>query len=195
MHLHLSLFKGERNAFHPERPEDVLSPVGRAFLAGLLAHAPEISLVTNQWVNSYKRLATGFEAPSHVCWTRQGTSALVRVPSNRPGKEATARIELRSPDPGANPYLCFALVLAAGLRGIEGDYELGPEAGEEPPKDAERLPEDLREALDRFETSTLVAETLGEPMRDWIVRNKRREWADYRATVTEWELRRFLRLL
>jgi glutamine synthetase len=195
MHLHLSLFEGERNAFHPERPEDVLSPVGRAFLAGLLAHAPEISAVTNQWVNSYKRLFTGFEAPSHVYWTRQGPSALVRVPSNRPGKEASARIELRSPDPGANPYLCFALVLAAGLRGIEGGYELPPEAGEEPPEGAPRLPENLREALDLFEASELVAETLGEPMRDWIVRNKRREWADYRATVTEWELRRFLRLL
>jgi glutamine synthetase len=195
MHLHLSLFEGERNAFHPDRPEDVLTPVGRGFLAGVLAHAPEISAVTNQWVNSYKRLTNGFEAPSHVCWTRQGPSALVRVPSHRPGKEAGARIELRSPDPAANPYLCFALVLAAGLRGIEQGYELPPEAGEDPAEGAPRLPEDLREALDLFETSELARTTLGDELCDWIVRNKRREWADYRATVSEWELRRFLRLL
>jgi glutamine synthetase len=196
MHLHLSLFDGERNAFHPDRPQDVLSPVGRAFLAGVLAHAPEMSAVTNQWVNSYKRLTNGFEAPRFVTWTRQGPSGLVRVPGNRPDKEAAARIELRSPDPGANPYLCFALVLAAGLRGIDGGYELPPEAGDEdPPKGAVRLPEDLREALDLFERSELARETLGDAMCDWIVRNKRREWSDYRATVTEWELRRFLRLL
>jgi glutamine synthetase len=196
MHLHLSLFAGDRNAFHCPEAGEPLSDVGRAFLAGVLAHAPELSAVTNQWVNSYKRLANGFEAPEHVSWTRQGPSALVRVPSNRPGKEAASRIELRSPDPGANPYLCFAMVLAAGLRGIErGMTELPDEAGEAAPNGAVRLPEDLGEAIDRFEQSELARETLGEPMCEWIVRNKRREWAEYRKTVTEWELRRFLRLL
>jgi glutamine synthetase len=196
MHLHLSLFQGDRNAFHPDRPADVLSPVGRAFLAGVLAHAAEMSAVTNQWVNSYKRLANGFEAPARVCWTREGASGLVRVPGNRPEKEAAARIELRSPDPGANPYLSFALVLAAGLRGIEAGYDLPAETdGDDPPKGTPRLPEDLREALDLFERSELARATLGDQLCDWIVRNKRREWADYRSTVTEWELRRFLRLL
>src|SRR5919198_1516370 len=118
MHLHLSLFAGDRNAFYADDADRPLSDLGGSFLAGVLAHAAELSAVTNQWVNSYKRLATGFEAPEHICWTRHGRSALVRVPANRPGKEAAARIELRSPDPACNPYLCFALVLAAGLRGI-----------------------------------------------------------------------------
>jgi glutamine synthetase len=196
MHLHLSLFAGDRNAFHSPDADEPLSEIGRAFLAGVLAHAPELSAVTNQWVNSYKRLANGFEAPEHVSWTRQGPSALVRVPSNRPDKEAAARIELRSPDPGANPYLCFAMVLAAGLRGIErGMTELPDEAGESAPNGAVCLPEDLGEAIDRFDESELARETLGDAMCDWIVRNKRREWAEYRKTVTEWELRRFLRLL
>jgi glutamine synthetase len=196
MHLHLSLFAGDRNAFHSPNVDEPLSEIGRAFLAGVLAHAPELSAVTNQWVNSYKRLANGFEAPEHVSWTRQGPSALVRVPSNRPDKEAAARIELRSPDPGANPYLCFAMVLAAGLSGIErGMTELPEEAGESAPNGAPCLPEDLGEAIDRFDESELARETLGDAMCDWIVRNKRREWAEYRKTVTEWELRRFLRLL
>jgi glutamine synthetase len=196
MHLHLSLFAGDRNAFYTPAAGDPLSDTGRAFLGGVLAHAPELSAITNQWVNSYKRLANGFEAPEHVSWTTQGPSALVRVPSNRPGKEAAARIELRSPDPGANPYLCFAMVLAAGLRGIEqGLTDLPDEAGEQAPNGAVRLPEDLGEALDLFEASELARETLGDALCTWIVRNKRREWADYRKTVTEWELRRFLRLL
>jgi glutamine synthetase len=198
MHLHLSLFAGDRNAFHSTTDGEPLSDTGRAFLAGVLAHAPELSAITNQWVNSYKRLAGGFEAPEHVTWTRQGPSALVRVPSNRPGKEAAARIELRSPDPGANPYLAFAMVLAAGLRGIErGLTELPDEAGEagSPQPGAPPLPGDLGEAIDRFEASELARTALGDELCEWIVRNKRREWAEYRSTVTEWELRRFLRLL
>ena len=118
MHLHLSLFSGDRNAFYAGDPDQPLSELGRQFLAGVLAHAPELSAVTNQWVNSYKRLAAGWEAPDRVSWTRQGAAPLVRIPSHRPGKESAARIELRSPDPSCNPYLAFAVLLGAGLRGI-----------------------------------------------------------------------------
>jgi glutamine synthetase len=194
MHLHLSLFDGDRNAFHDPHPEQPLSPVGRHFLAGILAHADELTLLTNQWVNSYKRLVNGFEAPSHVLWTRTGGAGLVRVPASRPTRESAARIELRSPDPAANPYLCLALVLAAGLRGIERGYEPPPEEtgdiGQAP-----RLPADLREATDRFEGSELARDTLGDSLVELVVRNKRAEWEAYQSTVSEWELRRFLRLL
>jgi glutamine synthetase len=196
MHVHLSLFDGERNVFFDEDQDEPLSPNGRAFLAGVLAHASELSAVTNQWINSYKRLARGFEAPDSVSWTRHGGSALVRVPSNRPGKEGAARIELRSPDPACNPYLCFALVLAAGLRGIERGYQLPRETQDDAtsPK-APNLPTDLREAIDAFETSELARETLGDRLCDWYVRNKRREWDEYQGTVTTFELRRYLRAL
>jgi glutamine synthetase len=195
MHLHLSLFAGDRNAFHADNGGGPLSELGRAFLAGVLAHASELSAVTNQWVNSYKRLATGFEAPEQICWTRHGRSALVRVPANRPGKEAAARIELRSPDPACNPYLCFALVLAAGVRGIERGYQLPAEVADSPPATAPRLPEDLREATELFDASALARDTLGDRLCDWYVRNKRAEWAEYRGKVTEFERRHFLRLL
>jgi glutamine synthetase len=194
MHLHLSLFEGERNAFHDGDRDRPLAPVGCHFLAGVLAHAAELTLLTNQWVNSYKRLATGFEAPRHVLWTRTGGAGLVRVPSSRPERESGTRIELRSPDPGANPYLCLALVLAAGLRGIERGYQLGPEE-EAGPGNAPRLPSDLREATDRFESSELARDTLGDTLVDVVVRNKRAEWDAFQSTVSAWELRRFLRLL
>jgi glutamine synthetase len=195
MHLHLSLFGGDRNAFYAPNGDGPLSELGSAFLAGVLAHAGELAAVTNQWVNSYKRLATGFEAPEQVSWTRHGRSALVRVPANRPGKEAAARIELRSPDPSCNPYLCFALVLSAGLRGIERGYQLPPEVDDEVPASAPRLPEDLRSATDLFDESELARDTLGDRLCDWYVRNKRAEWAEYRGKVTEFERHRFLRLL
>jgi glutamine synthetase len=198
MHLHLSLFDGDRNAFHDPDPSAPLSPVGRQFLAGILAHAGELTLLTNQWVNSYKRLANGFEAPRHVQWTRTGGAGLVRVPASRPTRETATRIELRSPDPGANPYLSLALVLAAGLRGVERGYQLGPEVnGDDAPGAAEspKLPADLREATDRFEASELARETLGDRVVDLVVANKRAEWDAYQATVSTWELERFLRLL
>jgi glutamine synthetase len=195
MHVHLSLFDGDRNVFYEDQEDEALSPEGRAFLAGVLAHAPELTAVTNQWVNSYKRITGGFEAPDGVSWTRFGGSALVRVPSNRPDKEGAARIELRSPDPACNPYLCFALVLAAGLRGMERGYLLPAEAGDEPPAGSAPLPKDLREAIDLFESSELARETLGDRLCDWYVRNKRREWDEYQDTVTAFELRRYLRAL
>ncbi|MGI8802038.1 MAG: glutamine synthetase family protein [Solirubrobacteraceae bacterium] len=194
MHLHLSLFGADGNAFFSPERDQPLSPVGRCFLAGVLAHGRELSAVTNQWVNSYKRLANGYEAPQHVSWTRHGRSALVRVPSLRRGRPSAARIELRSPDPAANPYLAFALVLAAGLRGIERGYELEAETVDEPAPGTERLPEDLGEATDVFESSELARDTLGDRLCDWYVLNKRREWADYRTTVGPFERRRYLRL-
>jgi glutamine synthetase len=196
MHLHLSLLEVEsgRGAFHDDDPDAPLSPVGRAFLAGVLRHAPELTAVANQWVNSYKRLLTGFEAPAAVSWTRRPQSALVRVPSNRPGKESAARIELRSPDPACNPYLALALVAAAGLRGLEEGYPLPPElsaGGEAGPA----LPGDLGEALALFEGSELARETLGEELHGWFVRNKRREWRRHRETVSEHERLAFPRQL
>jgi len=195
MHTHLSLFDSTgTNAFYSKAADQPLSPTGRAFLAGVLGHGRELSAVTNQWVNSYKRLATGFEAPSHVAWTRHGGSGLVRVPAGRPARESAARIELRSPDPACNPYLAFALTLAAGLRGIERGYELEAETLERHAADAPRLPEDLHEATDIFESSELARETLGDRLVDWYVRNKRREWDEYRTTVSAFERGRYLRL-
>ena len=196
MHLHCSLFEGERNAFFtPDGEQGPLSATGRAFLAGVLAHAPELCAVTNQWVNSYKRLAAGFEAPGHVAWTCRGDPALIRVPSNRPGKEAAARIELRSPDPACNPYMVLALVLAAGLRGIERGYELQAESIDDDPGGAARLPLGLREATELFDSSELARETLGDRLVDVFVANKRRELDDERRTVTEFDRARYLRLL
>jgi len=200
MHTHVSLFEGDRNAFYDSEDPYELSKTGRAFVAGLLTHAREISAVTNQWVNSYKRLAAGFEAPEHVDWAREGVSSLVRVPSNRPGKEEAARIELRSPDPACNPYLTLALLLAAGMRGIERGYQLPAETKRDRSEIGrharpDRLPEDLREAIDAFDASELVRETLGDTICDWYVRNKRQEWSEYQRTVTEFERRRLLPLL
>jgi glutamine synthetase len=194
MHVHMSLFGPNGNVFHAPEPDQPLSAAGRAFLAGVLAHGREFAALTNQWVNSYKRLAVGYEAPQHIGWTLHGRSGLVRVPSRRPGRESATRIELRSPDPGCNPYLTFAAVLAAGLRGMERGYELGPEAAE-PAMDTPAMPEDLREATDLFEASELMRETFGERLCEWYVRNKREEWAGYRTTVSAFERRRDLGLL
>jgi glutamine synthetase len=195
MHMHVSLFAGDRNAFHDGDPAEPLSPTGRAFLAGVLSHAGELTAATNQWINSYRRLATGFEAPEFVSWTRRGASALVRVPSRRPGRAEGARFELRSPDPSCNPYVVLALVLAAGLRGIERGYELQAESVDDAPAGAPRLPLDLREATDLFDASDLVRETLGDRLCDAIVANKRRELADERRTVSDFDRSRYLRLL
>jgi glutamine synthetase len=194
MHIHMSLFEGDRNAFYDPGEDTPLSPTGRAFLAGVLAHACELSAATNQWINSYRRLATGFEAPATVSWTRRGAAALVRVPSRRPGRAEGARFELRSPDPACNPYLVLSLLLAAGLRGIERGYELQAESVDDAAV-GKRLPLDLREATDLFEASELVRETLGDRLVDAYVANKRRETDDERRTVTEFDRSRYLRLL
>jgi glutamine synthetase len=196
MHLHLSLtdLETERNLFYADG-DAALSDTGSHFLAGVLEHAPELTAVTNQWANSYKRLATGFESPQAICWTRQANGALVRVPSNRPGKESAARIELRSPDPGCNPYLVFALVLAAGLDGIERKAQLPTEATGDDLSAYPRLPDDLGAATDLFAASGLVKDVLGERLCEWFVANKRQEWDEIRATVTEVDRKRYLRLL
>ena len=201
MHSHLSLFEGDRNVFHDAGDPLGLSASGRSFIAGLLMHAPEITAVTNQLVNSYKRLMVGTEAPSHVTWARHNRSALVRVPATRPGREAAARIEYRTPDPACNPYLVYSLLLAAGLEGMDQGYELGPETtsdlfaltpDERSDAGIRELPQSLAEALDAMEASTFVHEVLGEHITTWFLRNKRAEWTDYRAQVTPFELERYL---
>ena len=201
MHTHISLFEGDVNAFHDPGDEFGLSKVGKAFIGGLLHHAREITAVTNQWINSYKRLIDGYEAPVYVCWARNNRSALVRVPIPKRGKESSTRIEYRAPDPACNPYLTFSLVLAAGLKGVEEGYDLPPEATnnifEMTPaeRDAEgigQLPSSLEEAVDVMEGSELVAETLGEHVFDYFIRNKRAEWAAYKTYVTPFEVDRYL---
>ena len=204
MHTHFSLFEGDTNAFHDDGDEHQLSAVAKGFIAGLLAHACEITAVTNQWVNSYKRLVVGYEAPVYVSWARNNRSALVRVPVAKKGRPESSRIEYRAPDPACNPYLAFAVVLAAGLKGVEEGYELPPEAAanlyELTPEErlAEKitsLPGSLMDALTLMEKSELVADTLGEHVFEWFLRNKRAEWSDYKAQVTPFELDRYLPLL
>ncbi len=201
MHTHLSLFEGDRNAFFEAGSEYQLSKVARSFIAGLLAHAPEITAVTNQWVNSYKRLAGGAEAPSWICWGHNNRSALIRVPMYKPAKGNSTRIEFRSMDSACNPYLALAVLLAAGLKGIEEGYEL-PDGAEDDVwglSESERkamgmkpLPSSLDQAIEIMERSELVAETLGEHVFDFFLRNKQAEWEDFRRQVTQWELDRYL---
>ena len=204
MHTHISLFEGDSNAFYEAGSPYQLSRTARHFIAGLLQHAPEITAVTNQWVNSYKRLAGGGEAPPYACWAHNNRSALVRVPMYKPTKGQSTRVEYRALDSGANPYLAYALILAAGLKGIEEGYELPPEAEDDvwSLTDSERLalgmqplPESLNEAIALMERSELVAETLGEHVFDFFLRNKRAEYANYRRQVTPWELKRLLPVL
>lgn len=204
MHLHLSLFEGDRNAFHDPASESGLSATAQAFIAGLLRHAREITAVTNQWVNSYKRLVGGFDAPIYVSWARNNQSALVRVPTPKAGKSSSVRVEYRAPDAVANPYLALSVLLAAGLKGIEEGYELPPEVADNvfrmsPAERAAagiaRLPESLADALDAMERSELVAEALGEHVFDWFLRNKRKEWERYQHHVSRFELENFLPIL
>ena len=201
MHSHLSLFEGDANAFHDPTDELHLSKVGRSFIAGLLTHAAEMTAVTNQWVNSYKRLVVGHEAPSYICWGHNNRSALVRVPMYKPTKGNSTRVELRSPDPACNPYLAYALVLAAGLKGIDEGYELPAGADDDVwsltdrqrrEMGLEALPPSLADALDAMESSQLVRDTLGQDLFDFFLRNKRSEWEDYRRTVSRFELDRYL---
>jgi glutamine synthetase len=201
MHTHMSLFEGDVNAFHSTDDPLQLSDVGKSFIAGILEHASEISAVTNQWVNSYKRLIVGYEAPVYISWARNNRSALVRVPPTKRGKKESTRIEYRAPDSSANPYLAFAAILAAGLAGVERGYELPPEADanlyeltaeQRLAEGIPSLPGSLSDAIAAMETSELMAETLGEHVFEWFIRNKRAEWADYKAQVTSFELRRYL---
>ncbi|MBP7971953.1 MAG: glutamine synthetase family protein [Candidatus Nanopelagicales bacterium] len=204
MHTHMSLFEGERNAFYEPGAEMQLSKVGRSFIAGLLKYAPEITAVTNQWVNSYKRLAGGDEAPSFICWGHNNRSALVRVPMYKPHKGNSTRIEYRALDSACNPYLALALLLAAGLNGIEENLELPPgaeddvwslSASERRAMGLEPLPTSLNRAIQAMERSELVADTLGEHVFEFFLRNKRAEWEEYSREVTEYERERYLPVL
>jgi glutamine synthetase len=203
MHTHMSLFEGEVNAFHA--PDDLLqlSDTGKSFIAGIIEHASEISAVTNQWVNSYKRLVHGGEAPTAASWGAANRSALVRVPMYSPHKTSSRRVEVRTPDSACNPYLAFAVLFAAGLRGVEKGYVLGPQAEDNvwdlTPEERRamgyrELPDSLGHALSAMENSELVAEALGEQVFDFFLRNKRREWANYRSQVTPYELKTYLAL-
>ena len=206
MHVHQSLFTAEGNAFFDMNdPEGYnLSAVGKAYIAGLLKYAPEFCAITNQTVNSYKRLVPGYEAPVYVTWARRNRSAMVRVPMYKPGKEVATRVELRSPDPVANPYLAFAVMLGAGLKGVEEALTLMPEAAnnifemtdaELAAADIKTLPKDLGEAIELFEHSELMKEVLGEHIHEFFVKNKKAEWSDYSASVTQWELDKYLEVL
>lgn len=204
MHTYQSLFKGDRNAFFDAGDEYSLSPIAKSYMAGLLRHAPDLTLVTNQWINSYKRLVPGYEAPVYVTWARRNRSDLIRVPYHRAGKEASTRIEYRAPDAACNPYLAFAVMLAAGLEGIEHDYplappteenafELGPE--ERKRRGIETLPGSLKEAIQAFEGSDFARRALGDHVFQSLLENKTIEYDAYRRHVTDYELERYLAVL
>ncbi|NIR52658.1 glutamine synthetase [candidate division KSB1 bacterium] len=197
MHTHMSLFKGERNAFFDANDKHHLSDAGKQYIAGLIKHAPEFTLVTNQWVNSYKRLVPGYEAPVYTTWAVRNRSDMIRVPAYKLGQENATRIELRSPDPACNPYLAFSAMLAAGLEGIEKNYKPIPPvernvyALNEKERDElkiDTLPEDLFEAIKAMESSELMKKALGEYVFNTLLENKRLEWEDYRAQLSQWEM-------
>ena len=204
MHVHMSLFNGNRNAFFAKDDSYHFSEAGKKFLAGLLKHAPEITLVTNQWVNSYKRLVPGYEAPVYITWARRNRSHLIRIPEYRPGNENATRLEFRSPDPACNPYLVFCVLLAAGLEGIKHGYEL-PEPLERnvfemSPRERKRkkiatLPGSLAEAIQLAERSELLRRTLGDHVFHTLLANKQIEWDEYRTQVTDYELKKYLPIL
>jgi glutamine synthetase len=201
MHTHFSLFEGDVNAFHDPGDEHGLSKVAKGFIAGVLRHAPEITAITNQWVNSYKRLVPGYEAPVYVSWARNNASVIVNVPHSKNDRAESTRIEYRTPDPACNPYLVYACVLSAGLRGIQEGYELPAEAqGNLNARSPEALaaegipsvPGNLADAVTTMEHSELVREVLGEHVFEWFIRNKKAEWADYKTQVSQFELDRYL---
>jgi glutamine synthetase len=204
MHVHQSLFKGNTNAFFDNGDKYHLSKVAKSYIAGLLRHAPEITLICNQWVNSYKRLVPGYEAPVYLSWARRNRSDLIRVPEYRPGKEKATRIEFRSPDPACNPYLAFSVMLAAGLEGIEKGYEIPDPVEEnvyEMTEEEKRkrgigiLPASLWEATQLTGESELVRKALGDHVFNAFMKNKKIEWDQYRTQVTEYELQRYLPVL
>ena len=204
MHVNMSLFKGDINAFYDENDSLKFSLLARQFLAGLLRHAPEISIVTNQWINSYKRLVAGYEAPVYTSWASGNSSDLVRVPSFKPGREDSVRLEYRAPDPACNPYLAFAALLTAGLAGIRNEYDVPPpvegnvfEMTDEQRKDKgiKTLPGSLFEAIGMAEDSDILRLALGDRVVDTLLTNKRIEWERYRSQVTDYEIKEYLPLL
>jgi glutamine synthetase len=204
MHVHQSLFLKDKNAFYDASDEFNLSTIAKQYIAGLMRHAPEITAVCNQWVNSYKRLVPGYEAPVYVSWARRNRSAMIRVPMYKPGKENATRIEFRSPDPACNPYLAFAVMLGAGLKGIENKYELAAPVEEDifEMNPAERkahgitdLPGTLYAALLATEKSEMVRDVLGDHVFNKFIENKRIEWDRYRTHVSQYELDKYLSTL
>jgi glutamine synthetase len=204
MHTHQSLFADGKNAFFDADDEWHLSEIGKAFIAGQLQHAREISAVFAQWVNSYKRLVPGYEAPVYVAWSRRNRSALIRIPLYHPGKEQATRAEIRCPDPACNPYITFAALLHAGLEGIEKGYELPPPmeqnlyhltAEQRKERGIVALPETLGEAIDELAGSDLARRALGPHIFDRYIELKRKEWDDYRVQLTPWELEKYLSVL
>jgi glutamine synthetase len=204
MHTHQSLFKGETNAFYDASDQYHLSAMAKSYIAGIMVHAREMALVTNQWVNSYKRLVPGYEAPVYVAWARRNRSTMVRVPMYKPGKELATRIEFRSPDPACNLYLAFAAMLAAGLRGVEGNYQL-PEPVEEDIYEMDEvareregitsLPGSLFEAIQEMEQSELMRKTLGDHIFNKLIHNKKIEWDRFRTHVSAYEIENYLAIL
>ena len=204
MHTHMSLFKGDSNAFFEAKDKYYLTKEAKGFIAGIIKYAPETCLVACQWVNSYKRLVPGYEAPIYLSWSQRNRSVLVRVPVYKPGKEKSTRIEVRHPDPACNPYLAFAVMLAAGLKGIEEGLEIPEpterdiyEMSEEERKDVGigSLPVDLNQAIEIAEGSALLRECLGDHIFDSLITDKKIEWAKYRAIVTTYELDTYLPVL
>jgi len=204
MHTHQSLFKGDKNAFYDPKDPLYLSADAKAYIAGILKHMPEICIVTNQWVNSYKRLVPGYEAPVYISWATRNRSALVRIPQYKPGNKNATRIELRCPDPACNPYLAFAVMLSAGLKGVRESYELPPPVEEDifqmsPERRAEygieMLPGSLGEAIAIAKDSDFLRETLGDHIFDKFIENKKIEWDMYRCSVSDYELDRYLPIL
>jgi len=204
MHVNISLFKGERNAFFDPKDKEGLSETGRWFLAGMLKHVREFTIVTNQWVNSYKRLTPGYEAPVYVTWALTNRADLIRIPRTKPGKEEACRLELRSPDPACNPYLAFSCILAAGLAGIKEKEPLPPAAEtnvasltqeERRRRGIQALPRSLGEAIELAQDSKLLRGCLGDHIFTSFLQNKRIEWERYCAAVTDFELKAYLPLL
>ncbi len=204
MHVHQSLFKGSKNAFFDANDPYFLSKIARSYIAGLLKYAPEFTCIANQWINSYKRLVPGYEAPVYLSWARRNRSDLIRVPEYRPGRENSTRIEFRSPDPACNPYLTFSVMLAAGLAGIEEGlqppapveenvYEMSAEEREN--RGIGTLPASLLEAVQLTEKSELVRKALGDHVFTNFIANKKIEWDEYRTQVTEYELNKYLPIL
>jgi glutamine synthetase len=204
MHCHQSLFKGNSNAFYSKEGEYHLSDVGKSYIAGLMNHVKEFTLITNQWVNSYKRLVPGYEAPCYISWGQRNRSSMIRIPMYRYGKEKATRVELRSPDPACNPYLAFAAMLGAGLEGVKNGYELVKPTEdnifhmsdkERKKRKIDSLPGTLESALRVFEKSKLMREVMGDHIFESLVANKQKEWDQYRIQVTDYEIDAYYRTL
>ncbi|OIO38702.1 MAG: glutamine synthetase [Candidatus Omnitrophica bacterium CG1_02_46_14] len=204
MHIHQSLFKGDKNAFFDKNDKRFLSKTAKCYIAGLLKYSREICILTNQWVNSYKRLTPGFEAPVDIYWAKKNPSALVRVPMYKPGHENATRVELRSPDAACNPYLVFSVLLAAGLEGIKQQVELSEpmeqnilemSLAEKKKRGLEMLPQSLGEAIAIAENSKFLKDTLGERLFHSLIENKKMEWNKYCAEITNYEIEKYLPIL